>query len=119
MALTMLDTGWLWFAWFLATPYAHINDVIMLTPPVLALLGTNAQRVTWAPAAAVLYLLFVGILTLPPGIPITAEPLELLTAGACLAVAARRPGYGERAGDHARQTAGPAADLTGSSRKPA
>lgn len=101
---TMLDTGWLWFAWFLAVPYAHINDVILIMPPVLAILGVNARRATWPLAAAVLYLLFIGVLALPFRVPITIEPLELLAAGVCLAIAAHREGYRNHS-ESAAQTA--------------
>lgn len=88
--VTMLDTGWLWFAWFLATPYAHINDVILLTPPVLAIVGVNARWASRPLAAAVLYLLFIGVVALPIHIPITLEPLELLAAAVCLVIGSRQ-----------------------------
>lgn len=89
----MLATGWLWFVRFLATPYAHINDVILLTPPVLAMLGADGYRATRALPAAVLYLLFASVLASPISIPL--EPLELTAAGLCLAVASQRTGYRE------------------------
>lgn len=92
--VTLLDTGWLWVVWFLATPYAHINDAIMLAPPIIALLGYNASRTTWPLAAATLYLLFVEAVVASFGL----EPLILLGVGAFLIIAAHRSSYHDEAG---------------------
>lgn len=91
--VTMLDTSWLWFVWFLATPYAHINDVILLTPPILALLGKNGRNMRMPLAALAPYLLFAGVLAAPLHVLVGLEPLELAAIGACLALAAGRPAY--------------------------
>jgi hypothetical protein len=38
------SVAWLWFAWFLVTPYTHVTDEILLTIPILAILGRDAVR---------------------------------------------------------------------------
>ncbi len=78
----MLTAGWLWFAWLLATPYAHFFDLILLTPPVVALLGSNGARAAqWAPAG-VLYLMFVALFFINPvGGRVYLLPLPVLAAG--------------------------------------
>jgi hypothetical protein len=58
------DGAWLWGVWFLATPFAHYPDLVLLTIPVLASLGGDASRLTTRRAAALLYLPFVSLVIL-------------------------------------------------------
>lgn len=51
--------AWLWVVWFLATPYAHFYDEIVLTLPILFLLRGNGVKVTqWRPMTTLYLLLF-------------------------------------------------------------
>jgi hypothetical protein len=54
--------AWLWFAWFLATPYAHFNDEILLAFPILVLLRRDAAGICHSRAVAVLYLMYLSVL---------------------------------------------------------
>jgi Glycosyltransferase family 87 len=55
-------TGWLWFVWLIATPYAHYIDEMLLIIPVLALLGRDGRRISSLLSITVLYLLGLSIL---------------------------------------------------------
>jgi len=79
-------TGWLWFAWSLATPYAHGNDVVLLAVPILVMLGGNACHIMRFPAAPAMYLLFVSdsIFTVRIG------PECLLLTMVCCIIASRK-----------------------------
>jgi len=79
-------TGWLWFAWFLATPYAHGNDVVLLTVPILVMLGRNACHIMRFPAAPAIYLLFVTDAILP----VRVGPEVLLLTTVCCIIACRK-----------------------------
>lgn len=58
-------TGWLWILWFLATPFAHFHDEILLTAPLLALAGRDGKGLSeWRPLA-MLYLLISSLLLFP------------------------------------------------------
>ncbi len=74
-------TGWLWFAWFLATPYAHGPDVVLLTVPILVMLGRNACHILRFPAAPTIYLLFVADSVFPFQM---GPPCLLLTMVCCI-----------------------------------
>lgn len=56
-----ISVAWLWFLWFLATPYDLFDDQMLLTVPVLALLGRNGSRIRSPRSAIVLYALFLCI----------------------------------------------------------
>lgn len=55
----------LWLVWFLAVPYAHFPDEILLALPVLVLLGCDGVGIRRAGGAVVLYLLFLSFLLFP------------------------------------------------------
>lgn len=102
-----IDTAWLWFAWFLATPYAHVDDVSLVTPAVLAILGRNGRMASYPLSTLVIYLLFAGILVVPILLPIALEPLALLAVAICLAAATCLPVYrGTLSHQSTRATAG-------------
>jgi Glycosyltransferase family 87 len=52
----MQAVAWLWFLWFLAAPYAHFQDEIILTAPLLSLLGRDGVSVARPLPGLVLYL---------------------------------------------------------------
>jgi len=79
-------TGWLWFAWFLATPYAHGNDVVLLTVPILVMLGRDACHIMRFPAAPAIYLLFVTEAIFP----FRVGPEALLLTTVCCIIACRK-----------------------------
>lgn len=79
-------TGWLWFAWFLATPYAHGPDVVLLTVPILVMLGRNACHILRFPAAPTMYLLFVA----DSVFPFQMGPPCLLLTMVCCIIASRK-----------------------------
>jgi Glycosyltransferase family 87 len=60
--LPLLRTGWLWFVWLIATPYAHYIDEMLLVIPVLALIGYDGRRISRPLSVSVLYLLGLSIL---------------------------------------------------------
>lgn len=57
--------AWLWVLWFLATPFAHFHDEILLAVPVIALLGRNAAQLARRSTLICLYALLLGILLFP------------------------------------------------------
>jgi hypothetical protein len=61
----VLQVAWLWIAWFLATPFAHFHDEVVLTLPVLAVLGRDAAWLGRWPATLTLYVLLFSILVFP------------------------------------------------------
>lgn len=76
--MSVLAIGWLWFAWFLAAPYAHFYDEILLALPLLALLGRNGELLTEGGPALALYLAFFSLLVLsatPAGVQLLCIPL--------------------------------------------
>jgi hypothetical protein len=73
-----LAAGWLWILWFLATPYAHFFDQILLTLPVLAFLGRDGFLVTRRDQVITLYLIFFSLVFIewaPHGIQLLSLPL--------------------------------------------
>ncbi len=85
------ETGWLWFLWMLATPYAHFVDEMVLVIPVIALLGVDARHIARPVSVVVLYLLGLSILLFsltPMNTPLLWAPL-VLCAGFCHLAAAR------------------------------
>lgn len=78
----LLVLSWLWFIWFLATPYAHFYDEILLTVPILVLLGRDGFRVGWRLPSRALYLMFFSILFIsfaPYQIQLLPVPLLMVT----------------------------------------
>jgi hypothetical protein len=55
-------SGWLWFLWILATPYAHFIDEVLLVIPVVALVGRDARYITRPLTVVVLYMLGLSLL---------------------------------------------------------
>jgi hypothetical protein len=91
----VVSVAWLWFVWFLATPYAHFYDQLLLTIPVLALLGRNGARLRSPLCAVTLYALLLCIVPYDASIPqMQLIWLPTLAAGICAALAASR--FGER-----------------------
>jgi hypothetical protein len=86
-----LAVGWLWVLWFLATPYAHFPDEILLTLPVLALIGRDAERIGDLPSVIALYTLLLSII-LAAWTPFHASllSLSLVVVLLCLLAARRR-----------------------------
>lgn len=60
-----LAIAWLWILWFLATPFAHFHDEVVLALPVLAMLGRNAQWIGRWPPTVALYALLLSIVLFP------------------------------------------------------
>lgn len=91
---SFLDAAWLWFVWFLATPFAHFHDEILLTIPVLALLGRDGSRLQSPGTVLTLYLMFLSVLLLsvqPAQVILLSLPL--VVAGTLLWLARRQPVY--------------------------
>lgn len=78
-----LAISWLWLAWFLAAPYAHFFDEILLTVPVLAVLGRDGKHLGEAGPTLALYLTFFTLLVLsvaPGGVQPLPIPLLAIAA---------------------------------------
>lgn len=89
--LDPLQAAPIWFIAFLATPYSHISDGMLLALPVMALVGPNGRRAGEPLPALVLYLLFAALLVNRiPGVPVDLEPLKLAAAGLLIWLASRR-----------------------------
>jgi hypothetical protein len=58
---TMMQVGWLWFVWMLATPYAHFFDEMILVVPLLAMFGRDGYRTSNRYAAVSIYLMFFSL----------------------------------------------------------
>jgi hypothetical protein len=54
--------AWLWVVWFLAIPYAHFADEVIMVIPLLLLLGRDGQNVHRLVPAAALYVSFFSVL---------------------------------------------------------
>lgn len=55
----------LWVLWFLATPFAHFHDEVMLVFPVLALICAPQQYISRIPPHTVVYLLLISVVLFP------------------------------------------------------
>jgi len=88
--------------WFLATPFAHFPDEILLTIPILALLGRDGQHLGQAIPVFVIYLLFFSLALFPVTL-FHASPLSLSLAAVagCLAVAAHNRRHRQGVADSA------------------
>lgn len=91
-SVPLAAVGWLWIVWFLATPYAHFYDEVILAFPIVAIMGRNGARVTRREPAWILSLA-LGSLLLISSAPHRIQLLWLpLLAMAFLAHAAARSG---------------------------
>lgn len=73
-----LEVAWLSVMWFLATPYAHFFDEILLTLPVLAVIGRDGLRVGSWLGSTTLYLALLSLLLIsaaPGGVQLLFLPL--------------------------------------------
>jgi Glycosyltransferase family 87 len=92
----ILSSGWLWGVWFLAVPYAHFPDEILLAVPILALLGRNGHRVAYGLSATVLYIMLFSTVLFPRTLsPVEVLSLPLLAVTVCLALGTRARWYRE------------------------
>jgi Glycosyltransferase family 87 len=88
--LPFLLTGWLWFVWFVAVPYVHFPDEILLTVPVLAFLGRNGERLLDRSSLLIVYVLAAQVLLFPVTPPyVQVLSLPLLLVAVFLFMAAR------------------------------
>jgi hypothetical protein len=59
------SVAWLFVLWYLATPFAHFHDQVVLALPILTLLGTDARALTARVPVTVLYLMLLSLLLFP------------------------------------------------------
>jgi hypothetical protein len=91
--------AWLWFVWFLAAPFGHLHDEILLTIPVVALLRANAAHAVEPPKIAATALLAVSVVFVY-WTPLHVQLLGLTLVGALLLLmtgTSRRPAVASRA----------------------
>jgi hypothetical protein len=82
-----LDIAWLWIVWFLATPFAHFHDEVLLTLPVLAIAGTDGKWIGRWPGTVALYVLLLSILIFPTSRAHTDfQSITLIVVLACAVV---------------------------------
>jgi hypothetical protein len=99
-----LAFGWVWFVWFLAAPYGHVHDEILLAAPIVGLMGRDAWRlprrlrqlserstsvVGYVAPLLVPYLMFASILGLVR-FPVQIASIPLIGAAICFAVVGGR-----------------------------
>ncbi|HEX6509485.1 MAG TPA: glycosyltransferase family 87 protein, partial [Chloroflexota bacterium] len=85
--VTALAMAWLWILWFLATPFAHFHDEVVLTLAVLAILGLDGKWIGRWPATLTLYVLLFSLLVFPTSRAHTDfQSLTLLVVLACAVV---------------------------------
>jgi Glycosyltransferase family 87 len=73
--------AWLWFVWFLASPYSHFYDELFLAIPMLVLFGPGGREVAKPMPAVALYAAFFSLLIvswLPFQVSVLPVPLILL-----------------------------------------
>lgn len=63
--IPFLSVGWLWIVWFLAAPFAHFHDEILLAVPLLALLGPDGRSISERWTVVALYAVFLSLLLFP------------------------------------------------------
>jgi len=93
-AATELPLAGLCVVWFLAAPYAHFFDEVLLTLPILILIGRDGSRISLRWSSSALYLMFFSICLIsaaPFGVQLL--PLFLMALLACLVFAASDPRY--------------------------
>lgn len=84
------STAWLWFAWILATPYAHFFDLILLSIPIAALFGRNARDGGRLSQIGILYLMFAALFFVNPIGRVYLLPLPVLAAGILAHISGRQ-----------------------------
>lgn len=92
--IPMAQVGWLWALWFLATPYAHFYDEVILAAPIIALLGQDGLHLDKKEPTIALYLVFFSLLVIsaaPRGIQLLWLPI--LAVMVCLYLPTRSPRY--------------------------
>ncbi|MCA1596794.1 MAG: DUF2029 domain-containing protein [Chloroflexi bacterium] len=80
--------AWLWFVWFLATPYAHFFDELLLVVPIAALLSPQALGPRSGLSLWIVYLAALSLLVLswaPGGVQLLSIPVAAVLACAWLA----------------------------------
>jgi Glycosyltransferase family 87 len=73
--------AWLWFVWFLASPYSHFYDELMLAIPILVLFGPNGGEASKPIPAAALYAALFSLLVvswMPLNVSLLPVPLALV-----------------------------------------
>jgi Glycosyltransferase family 87 len=104
--VTLISVAWLWVVWFLALPYAHFPDEILLCLPVLALLGPDARNShRWAPALVPYLMYFSALLFSAKFHDAQLLSLPLIALAAVLFRAARSEVTAFSQDSPARQTA--------------
>jgi Glycosyltransferase family 87 len=107
----VLGVAWLWIAWFLATPFAHFHDEVVLALPILAVVGRNAMWMGRWPATVALYVLLFSILVFPTTRAHTdLQSLTLLIVLACSLAQRSREQAAPEDEDAARASSMPAWD---------
>jgi hypothetical protein len=78
------EIAWLWVVWFLATPFAHFHDEVILAIPILAILGADARAATRRLPAIALYMMLLSVLLFPTSrLHTDLQSLALLPVAAC------------------------------------
>lgn len=86
-------SAWLWIVWFLATPYAHFHDEIMLAVPIAAILGVDAGFAGRPAGLVALYGMLGGLILFPASrFHTDFQSLALLPVLAASLFHARGPG---------------------------
>lgn len=80
------DLAWLWCVWFVASPYAHFPDEILLAVPLVASFARAHATGAYRWPALALYLLFLS-LPLATWYPMQANLLALAVLGVALCLA--------------------------------
>lgn len=89
--LPLASVAWLWFVWFLAAPYAHFPDLLLLAPAVIALLRPSRARGPNGRSLGMLYVLAGSVAlysAVIAGIQLLCLPV--IAAGACAGLASIR-----------------------------
>jgi Glycosyltransferase family 87 len=61
--IPVFSVAWLWVVWFLALPYAHFADEIVLSIPILAMLGRDTRLLgRWTPSLLPYLMYFSALL---------------------------------------------------------
>jgi hypothetical protein len=61
----LAGTAWLWLIWFLAAPFAHFPDQLILAPAILAFLGRDGVNAFTPRGVTVLSLAFLSLALFP------------------------------------------------------
>jgi Glycosyltransferase family 87 len=81
----LVSAAWLWLVWFLAAPFGHLHDEILLTLPILVLMGAESSEVPDPWRAVCLYLVVMSVLLLY-WTPMKAQLLALPLIAVALAL---------------------------------